>query len=309
MHMPSLPQLVKSDLILKNNGRPLYLRSVRPIRPTNRAVLFLHGSTLPGLVFDIPITNQSWQEQLAIQGFSTYALDHIGFGKSYKPTTDTQQPISRASEAYKDAFQAITAIRAEGMMDLTIIGSSWGSLVAGKLLSAHPFSIDRLVLYAPIYNEVNHSWINSLQGENKQIKAIFQSPYRTTTAEALISRWNSDIPIIDKSEWRDDSITQFLLSRTISNNQNSFSTPNGPFHDLLSAFSGTALYDASHIQVPLYIVRPEADTTSQNGDALAIYQQANSSNKSYDILPNGSHFMFLEKNAPKLFDKVRDFIC
>lgn len=308
--MINTQSFIKNSVTLPNDGRPLHLWSVSLAQPTQRAVLFLHGSTLSGLVFDIPIQGLSWQERLAADGFATYALDNLGFGRSYKPASDTEQPIARAAEAYQDALTAVKALREAGMTDITIIGSSWGTIVAGMLVSHYPDVVERLVQYAPIYNERNSDWLKLLQEEGNpdQIAPVFNSAYRVTSAAALMTRWSSDIPIPNKSDWRDESVAQTVLSRTLAVGSDTFQTPNGPFHDLLQAFSGTSLYDAARIHIPLCIVRPDADSTSQHGDGLALFNQAVSTEKYYENLPNGSHFMFLEKSAPILFNRVRAFL-
>jgi pimeloyl-ACP methyl ester carboxylesterase len=52
-----------------------------------QVVLFIHGAGTPAEVaFDVPHADYSWMGYLARHGFSTYAMDMTGYGRSTRPS-------------------------------------------------------------------------------------------------------------------------------------------------------------------------------------------------------------------------------
>lgn len=321
---PSLP-IVKRSFSIKSSSAPwlaLHLHGVTPAENAQRAVLLLHGATLSGYIFDPPAPAPSWQERLAARGWATYALDARGFGRSTRPVPggpgcDENRPFAHAEDGVADVADVMRFLRAErGHAQVALVGFSWGTILAGCFLAAHPEAVSKLVLYAPIYAEPNPAWIEKLCDPRKP--AAFNpafGAYRWTTAEALRARWDADIPIADKEAWRAKEVLGAVLEGALacdplSSNRAppAFRAPSGPFADLFRAFTGRPIYDPSTIRAPALIVRGDADTTSTDADSQRLLRDLGSDVKRYRTIASGSHFAFFERSAPLLFEACEEFL-
>lgn len=300
----------------------LHLHEVAPAEGASRAVLLIHGATLSGYIFDPPSPAPSWQARLAARGWASYALDARGFGRSTRPVTgdagfDQRRPFGRAVEGIPDVVDALHFVRARhDNADITLVGFSWGTILAGCFAAAFPDAAGRLILYAPVYAEPNSGWIDKLcDPRNRSTFNPAFGAYRWTTAQDLRERWDADIPVTDKKAWRAPEVLEAmfegaLASEPLSCNRTppAFSSPNGPFEDLFYACSGQPLYDASAIRIPTLIVRGDSDTTATDSDARRLLRDLGSRIKRYRTVSQGSHFVSFERSAPLLHEVCEKFL-
>jgi pimeloyl-ACP methyl ester carboxylesterase len=301
----------------------LALHAVVPPAPgAARAVLLLHGATLSGYLFDPPAPAPSLQERLAGRGWPSYALDVRGFGHSTRPGPgtpgfDAARPFARAAECVADVAEAVRFLREErGHAEVALMGFSWGTVLAGCYVAAHPGTVSPLVLYAPLYAEANAGWMSLLRDprEPAALNRAFGA-YRWTTTQALRERWDADIPVPDKSAWRSDEVLAAVLAGALEVDPRSgerappaFRSPNGPFADLFEAFSGRPPYAAAAIREPVLVVRGEGDSTSTQADARRVLRELGSKVKRYRSVARGSHFALLERSAPALHGACEEFL-
>ena len=317
--------MIRSRFSLKSPAAPwltLALRAVAPAAGAKRAVLLLHGATLPGFLFDPRPPAPSLLSYLAGLGYAAYALDLRGFGDSTRPEAgtpgfDAARPFARAAECVADVADAMRFVREErGHESVALMGFSWGTVVAGCYAAAHPGAVNSLVLYAPIYAEPNPGWMLLLRDPaDPTILSRSYGAYRWTTAQALRDRWDSDIPVADKKAWRSDDVLAAVLEGAVGCDPKSgerappaFRSPNGPFADIFEAFSGRPLYDAAAIREPVLIVRGEGDSTATDADARRLLGALGSKVKFYRSVARGSHFALLERSAPALYEACGEFL-
>src|SRR5882672_4486535 len=251
----------------------LRLHAVVPEKRTPRAALLLHGATLSGFIFDLPVSGASFQERLAATGFASYALDARGYGGSTRPQPGeagcaADQPFGRAAEVVDDLADAVRYLREErGHSEVALIGFSWGSVCAGLYASWFADELDRLILCAPIHAWRNDRWLHGLRDpvDRMRLNRTFGA-YRWTTAEGLRARWDSDMPRSVGPAWREPAVLDAVLANALAGDPQSstrsppaFRAPNGSFADLFEAFSGRAVFDASRIRAPTLLLRGAAD--------------------------------------------------
>jgi alpha-beta hydrolase superfamily lysophospholipase len=316
---------VREEISLRSSAAAwltLRLHAVVPERMSPCAALVLHGATLPGFIFDLPVPGASFQERLAATGLASYALDARGYGRSTRPVPGgagwaDDQPFARANEVVDDVADAVRYLReVRGHPEVALIGFSWGSVCAGSFASRFGDQLDRLVLCAPIHACRNERWLQGLRDPadptrcNRALGA-----YRWTTAEGLRARWDADIPPADRQAWRAPDVLDAVLANALANDPLSatrsppaFRAPNGSFADLFEAFSGRAVFDASRIRAPTLLLRGEADTTASDDDARGLLQALGSINKHYQVIAAGGHFQCLERSMPRMIDACAEFL-
>jgi pimeloyl-ACP methyl ester carboxylesterase len=144
-----------------HRGLSLFLRYAPPTRAGaggERVVLYVHGGTFPSALsvahrFD----GRSWRDELCAAGFHVWALDFHGFGRLSDPYPEFERPaedvapLGRAADASLQLEQAFRFIRARhGVVRLSIIAHSWGTIVSGLFAGRHPNEVDRMVFFGPI---------------------------------------------------------------------------------------------------------------------------------------------------------------
>ena len=135
-----------------------------------------------------------------------------------------------------------------------------------------------------------------------------------TEADAR-ARWDAEIPLEDKTLWRDEACFRALLDdafaadpRARERDPPAFRAPNGTLLDLFEAFSRRPLYDPAKIAIPTLLVRGDADPTSTRSDATNLFDRLASRVKRYVEIGNGAHFVSAERNAWQVFDEVTGFL-
>jgi pimeloyl-ACP methyl ester carboxylesterase len=299
----------------------LYLRERLPAgadpKLLEKAVLFVHGATYPGITFDLEIDGYDWMTQVATAGFAAYALDLRGYGRSTRPAAmadppEKNAPFSRAKDAAADVGDAVEFILDRTGADrVDLVGWSWGTVITGMYAAEHGDKVDKLVLYAPIYSLENpdgKAWLADPgnQGQLKQLGA-----YRTVGFEQTGERWASQIVPEDKSQWRDEEVLQTWFDALLATEPAGAEVvraPNGVLVDLWEVFHARPLYDAGRIEVPTLVIRGDADGDSTHEDAFGLFEALGAQDKQYVVIGNATHFLSLEKRAPMLIREVQAFL-
>ena len=147
------------------------------------AVLFVHGATYPGAMFDVPGT--SWLAHAVADGYAAYALDVRGYGGSTRPAAmdgppERAAPFARADAAIADIADCIATIRERADVDtVDVVGWSWGTMTTGMYAASSPGTINRLVLFAPVYSCERLDRINALEDRDNPHRLRPLGAYRT----------------------------------------------------------------------------------------------------------------------------------
>jgi pimeloyl-ACP methyl ester carboxylesterase len=285
-------------------------------------VLLVHGATIGATLFDLPLPSYSLMSRLAGAGRAVYAVDIRGFGHSLNGKVmaappDAHLPFPPLSEAVSDIGAAVELIRErEAAPAVDLVGFSWGTVTCARYAGEHPERVARLVLYAPLYAEVNALWLNRIadpDDHNRLARGI--GAYRLITHGHLIARWNSDLPTDDPSLYREGGVPEVLFETlaaldpgTRLNGAPAFRCPAGALADLLTVFNGRPLFDPQKLTMPTLLVRGSDDTTSTDTDARRLLSALSASEKQYSVVRPGSHFLLLEKNRSTLYEQLNVFL-
>lgn len=290
-------------------------------------VLFLHGATSPSVCdFDLGYRDYSWADWLVKKGYVVYMGDYRNYGGSTRePLMDEpaskNQPATRSYLALRDIEAMVNAIKAKrGVKQVTIIGWSWGAMMAGYYTSLHSENVRKLVLYAPLYNFNDHTNLgpgSSLQNKRKPYEFNFAlGAYRTVSEAGNTGRWNGEIPVEDKDEYRDPAVPgEFwkacLASDPTSNSRTppSIRAPNGVLEDSFYQATGRPLWNAANIYVPTLVIGGDNDSWSYREDREGLMRDlVHAPVKKNVVIADATHFILFEKKRFEFFDQIFRFM-
>jgi pimeloyl-ACP methyl ester carboxylesterase len=259
--------------------------------------------------------------EMARGGRAVYAVDIRGFGNSrLEVMADAhrhlQEPSPTIWEVAADVGAAVTAILARERVDaLDLVGFSWGCIATARYAIEYPERVARLALYAPLYGETNRPWLDLIAdpGDRTQLRSDLRA-YRSIGLADLIRRWDTEIGVPDVEAYRESGVAECVFEALWKLDPHvradaiaAFRCPSGPLADLVNVFNGRRLYDASKLTIPTFIVRGAGDRTSTDSDARSLLADIRSRDKSYAVVPCGSHFLLLEKSRRTLYRAFDDF--
>lgn len=326
-------QILKQDATIDgaDPGVKLFVRSkmAAGAKPTrDNVVLFVHGATFPSVPdFDFSLQGYSWADWMVQHGFVVYLFDVRNYGSSSREPAmaepaQAHRPLSRAYLAIRDIGSVVDYIRAKHHLDaVSLVGWSWGAMTAGYYTSLHSERVRKLVLYAPLYNYPQHpnrGAGSKLQNKRQPWEFAFDTigAYRLTTAAECLARWDGEIPVADKSVYRDQSVAEAYCTAVVASDPTSGTrsppsqrAPNGVLEDTFMAATGRPVWNASSIFVPVLVIAGEFDTYSFPVDREGLMRDlSNAPTKRSVTLKNATHFVLLEKSRFELFGAIDAFL-
>jgi len=290
-------------------------------------VLFLHGATAPSTCdFDLSYKDYSWADWMVKRGYVVYLGDYRNYGFSTRePAMDEpagkNQPVTRSYLALRDITAMVNHIRAKrGVKKVTLIGWSWGAMMAGYYASLYSQDVHKLVLYAPLYNFSEHTNLgagSALQNKRKPYEFNFAlGAYRLASEAANTGRWNGEIPVENKDEYRDPAVPvefwkECMATDPPSNSRNppSLRAPNGVLEDSFYQATGRPLWHAANIYVPTLVVAGAFDTWSFPEDREGLMRDlVHAPVKRSILIPNATHFVLFEKPRFQFFEEIWKFL-
>ncbi len=297
---PSLPRLALRHLAPTDNTP----------RQTGGIVLYIHGATFPsGLAVGYRFDGWSWMDDLAAARCDVWALDFPGYGESERyAAMDTGEanaaPLCRTPEASEHIARAVAFIRARcGDARVSLIAHSWGTLAAGHFAAAHPQSVDRLALFAPIIRR------------DSVLPGGVAPAFRDIPLAAQWARFVEDVPAHEPpvllqrhfDKWGAD----YLATDPTSGRRMppSVRTPGGPMADIAAAWGGKVPYDPAQIVAPTLIVRGAWDSLCTDADSHWLFDALRSAPRKQDVkLSRATHLMHLEEGRFALYRVVQSFL-
>jgi pimeloyl-ACP methyl ester carboxylesterase len=285
-------------------------------------VLLVHGATFGSVLFDLALPGYSLMRRLADGHRFVYAVDISGYGASsavsvMESPPQGKPPFSRASAAIANVGAAVSAIRQRhSVPSIDLIGFSWGTIVAGWYAARHVADIRRLALYAPLFAEENSLWQSRIgdPADASRLAGHFGA-WRMITLPEVYARWDDDVTG-DPRDVREEGVLEQLFETLLANDPlprpdgpPAFRCPNGALADLIEVFNGRPLYDPKTIKAPVLLVRGADDTTSTATDVRRLQGAIGSDEKVYLEIPDGSHFLCVEKNRLSLYRAITAFLA
>ena len=293
----------------------------------DNVVLFVHGATFPSTPdFDLQFKDYSWADWMVNHGYVVYLFDKRNYGfstreKAMDEPPAANKPVSRSYLAIRDIGAVVDNIRTKNKVArVTLIGWSWGAMTAGYYTSLWPEKVRKLVLYAPLYENPLHTNLGAGTGlQNKRVPWEFNSSngaYRLGTAEANQKRWDGEIPVQDKTQYRDQDVVDAFANAALatdptSNTRNppALRAPNGVLEDSFYQATGRRMWNAANITVPTLVIAGEDDTWSFPQDREGLMRDlTNAPDKKHVTLPRATHFVLFEKQRFRFFEEILAFL-
>lgn len=318
---PNVQALAVDDFHVpsKAAGVELFVRNKRQAGmqtfASDRIVLFVHGATFPSeSTFDLSLDGLSWMDFIARAGYDVYLLDVRGYGGSTRPATTPEppgrgSPIATLAEAVDDVDAAVDFIRRRRNVErIHLIGWSWGTAIMGRYAATHGDKVDRLVLYAPLWQR---------RAEPLSTRGVdVKSPYRLVNVAAVKSRWLAGVAQEKQEQliprgWFETWVTATLATDPWGSRQTPpvIRAPNGVFAELQPQGEWVPPYDPAAITAPTFLIKAEWDADTPSYMAQTLFPLlVNTPRKQYVEIGEGTHSIMLERNRMQLFRNVQAFL-
>lgn len=269
-------------------------------------VLMLHAFGAPCADgYDLPA--YSWMDDLNATGFDTWAIDFRGFARSSKPASAT--PVGPAKDAIGDVKAIIDAIKAKtGAPKVSLVGWSWGGVVAAMTAATDPADIDRMVLLGTMRGFVLPMMTEPFaKPGNPSVFAPANVAYQTLDATIALAHWRMMLKGIE-SVARPDAVEKAeALMRRCGNavevdGKTVVTRPMGPLADLFEIWIDRPIFDASAIKVPTLVIYGEADLFADRNLAKELPRG------SEVIIPHATHWVPFEDGRKALHETVRSYL-
>jgi pimeloyl-ACP methyl ester carboxylesterase len=290
-------------------------------------VLFVHGATIPSTPdFDLEYKDYSWADWMVKRGYVVYMFDKRNYGFSTRsPAMDQaakdNKPVSRSYQVIRDIGAVVDHIRQKhNVRKVSLVGWSWGAMTAGYYTALHSEKVQKLVMFAPAYAFPLHTNLgpgSGLQNKRKPYEFNYgNGAYRLSTAQANKARWDGEIPVENKSEYRDDGAVDAFTTAALATdptsgtrNPPSLRAPNGVLEDTFMQATGRAIWNASSIYAPTLVIAGEYDTWSYPEDREGLMRDlVNAPAKKHVTIKNATHFVLFEKPRFEFFEEIAKFL-
>jgi len=293
----------------------------------DNVVLFIHGATFPSTPdFDLEYKDYSWADWMVDKGYVVYMFDKRNYGfssreKAMDEPPAANRPVSRSYLVIRDLGAVVDHIRAKNhIQKVTLIGWSWGAMTAGYYTSLQSEKVKKLVLYAPLYNNPTHTNLGAGSGnQNKRAPSEFNyalGAYRYGSGEGNNKRWDGEIPVADKTEYREQGVQDAFNAAALATDPTSgtrtppsLRAPNGVLEDSFYQATGRMMWNAANIYVPTLVIGGEDDTWSYLNDRDGLMRDlVNAPQKKLVNIPHATHFILFEKQRRRFYDEIDSFL-
>jgi pimeloyl-ACP methyl ester carboxylesterase len=312
-------------------GIQLFVRMKAPEGKTavgpDDVVLFVHGATYPSTPdFDLQYEDYSWADWLVRRGYVVYMFDKRNYGgstreKAMDEPPAANPPLSRSYQVVRDLGAVVDHIRQKHKLEaVTLVGWSWGAMTSGYFASLHPEKVRKLVLYAPLYSYPRHTNLGAGSGlQDKRSPSQFNAKmgaYRTNSAAQNQARWDGEIPVEDKSRYREQGVVDAFAAAALATDPTSgtrnppaLRAPNGVLEDSFYQATGRPLWNAANITAPTLVIAGEYDSWSFPEDREGLMRDlVHARSKRSVLVKDATHFMLFEKKRGELYDAVHAFL-
>ncbi len=295
-------------------GIRLFVREVRASRTEEMGVpvLLIHGAGPGSLAnFDTTIPSHSLAEDIASAGHVVYLMDVRGFGNSAKPeamdSTDALAPPAvSAGEAMKDISAVVNwIIRRSKEGKVALLGLGAGGYWAALYTVNNGDRVSHLVMLNTMYG-VKAPWPMGKTFADPRNPDAFDpaaGACRLFDAADLMAEWDREIPVADKSKWRNPRVAVAYVKLALAGDATantrkppSIRIPGAVFKEHFEMAQGKKFWNAKDIVVPTLYVRGTRDQWSRPEDLQALNAElVNVPRKQIVVMHEATHFLHLDR--------------
>ena len=215
--------------VYEQDVRIAYMDTPAQGTPNGKTVLLLHGNNFGGFYFKAII------DSLTKEGFRVITPDQIGYGRSSKPIA----PFNFNSQA-RNTWRILQHEKVERVM---IIGHSMGGMLAARMATQFPQSVERVVIYNPI-GLTDGRYDRPMQPIDEAYAQTLKTDYQSTRTG--LSRYVAH----DPKAWNQDfeTYTRVRYSWTLSADWPRLAMVQALIGQML--YADPVVYDWAHISVP-----------------------------------------------------------
>jgi pimeloyl-ACP methyl ester carboxylesterase len=273
--------LIRHTVIVDGHSMALWEKS--PENPKAQ-ILLLHGRTWSALPdFDLQVEGEdlSFMDGLNAFGYSVFALDARGYGKTPRDDTGWLTPSKSAS----DAVGVLEWIKQQSGLPLHLYGWSYGAMVSQLVVQKFPDLVETVILFGYPFDPLRHVAPRDAVYPN-------EPPAMPNTAKNAASDF---ITPGSTSQKAIDTYVKVALAAD---------RVRVDFRDLHEW--GTL--DATHITTPTLLLEGEFDPLAPAANLATFFTKISTANKWWVVLPGGDHAALLETPRQKMLQTIDAFI-
>ena len=264
------------------DGHPLALWA-REAPQARGVIVLIHGRTwsaLPDFDLQVPGEQRSVMQAFTDKGYTAYALDLRGYGKSPRDATGWLTP-DRAS---RDVVAALEWLASEKKVQKpTLVGWSQGSLISHLTAQRHPELISNVVLYGYPRNLASPA----------PIPPVPESPAReTNTRERAAS----------------DFITPGSISQKAIDAYVAAALRADPVRVDWREQEKWSELDAAKLTTPTLVIHGERDPLTPMEAQAALFTRLGTADRQWVVLPAADHAALLENSGPAFVAAIVGFV-
>ena len=270
-------------LTVTSDGHPLALWTRAAAKPKGVLVL-LHGRTwsaLPDFDLQVPGENLSVMQAFVRRGYTVYALDARGYGATPRDNTGWLTPI-RAANDVANVLRFVHA-RHPTLPLPTLVGWSYGSMVAHLTLQQNPTLASQVVLFGyprdpdiavPVAADTGAPLRETNTAKNAASDFIAPNAISPRAVAAYVAVALKDDPV--RADWK--------------------------------ALQEWNQLSAPALTVPVLLLHGELDPYAPVASQARSFAKFGSPDREWVILSGGDHAALVEKTLPAFIAAIVNFI-
>ena len=270
-------------LTVTSDGHPLALWTRAAAKPKG-VIVMLHGRTwsaLPDFDLQVPGENLSVMQAFVRRGYTVYALDARGYGSTPRDNTGWLTP----NRAANDAANVLRFVRARHpTLPLpTLVGWSYGSMVAHLTLQQNPALASQVVLFGyprdpdvatPVAADTGAPVRETNTAKNAASDFIAPNAISPRAVAAYVAVALKDDPV--RADWK--------------------------------ALQEWNQLSAPALTVPVLLLHGELDPYAPVASQAKSFAKFGSPDREWVILAGGDHAALVEKTLPAFISAIVNFI-
>jgi pimeloyl-ACP methyl ester carboxylesterase len=265
-----------------DDGLPLSLWAREVARPRGVIVL-IHGRTwsaLPDFDLQVPGEQRSVMQALNAKGYSAFALDLRGYGKSPRDASGWMTP----DRATRDVVAALEWLARERHIEKpTLLGWSQGSLVSQLTAQRHPDLISNLVLYGYPRN------------------AASPAPVQPAPATPLRE-------VNTRERAASDFITPQVISQKVIDAYVAAALAADPVRVDWRELEKYDELDPAKVVTPTLVIHGEHDPYAPIDAQAALFTKLGTADRQWVVLAGADHAALIENSAPAFVAAIVGFV-